>query len=151
MGVVTSHEMFMRTVLGRRGRRRASPPPESRPREAVSTGLFRVPVGVGNPITLAVYLSNFSTETQHAQVEIRGKVRGRLVPVLSESVEIPAGQARKVTRGDLAGAIVDVVVTRTSAQLLPSAAVTEFFPADAGVVVHLIRTAGDFVVVPSGS
>ena len=116
-------------------------------KEERTTGLFAVPTGVDNPITVSVFLSNPTPQPESAEVRIRRVTAGGLTTVFYRILSVPAGEVRKVDLSDLAGQTIEVSVSPISAAIVPSVSVTEYFPADGGIIVRLAKYAGEFVYV----
>lgn len=120
-----------------------------------STGIFEVPEDT--VIQLVVAISSFSAEEQTAAVRVRRMSgeeprpgvpqSGVLQPVFFRLLRIEPGGARRVTVDGLGGERIEVEVTLSSHQLVPTAAVTQFFPADAGLLVLTYKSPGDFVTL----
>lgn len=112
-----------------------------------TTGLFEAPTGVGNPITVSVFLSNPSPQSEKAEIRVRRLTNGERSTIFFRALEVPAGGVRKVDLSDLEGQTIEVSVSPAATVLLPSVSVTEYFPADGGIIVRLARYSGDFVYV----
>lgn len=116
-----------------------------RVRGARSTGLFDVPDGTVMQLVIAI--SSFSAEEQTAAVRVQRVNGAELQPVFFQVLRIaPEGVGRVVIDG-LAGERVEVEVMLSSDRLVPTAAVTQFFPADAGLLVLAYKSPGQFVSV----
>lgn len=114
-------------------------------RGARSTGVFEVPGDA--VIQLVVAISSFSEDEQSAAVRIRRVSGTELRPVFFQARRVaPWGAERMVVDG-LAGETVDVEVMLSSDRLIPTAAVTQFFPADGGILVLVYKSPDDFVAV----
>ena len=110
-----------------------------------STGIFEVPSDT--VIQLLVAISSFAEEEQSAAVRIRRIADGGLQPVFFRALRIPPGGAERILVDGLGGETVEVEVTLPSDELVPTAAVTQFFPADAGILVLVYKSPGDFIPV----
>lgn len=110
-----------------------------------STGIFEVPSDT--VIQLIVAISSFDDEEQTAAVRIRRVTDGGLQPVYYRVLRIAPGGAERIVVDGLGGETVEVEVTLPSDQLVPTAAVTQFFPADAGILVLVYKAPGDFIPV----
>lgn len=116
-----------------------------RVRGARSTGLFDVPDGTVMQLVIAI--SSFSAEEQTAAVRVQRANGAELQPVFFQVLRIaPEGVGRVMIDG-LAGERVEVEVMLSSDRLVPTAAVTQFFPADAGILVLAYKSPGQFVSV----
>jgi len=67
--------------------------------------------------------------------------------VFFRALTIPAGGAERVVVDGLAGERVEVEVTLPSDQLVPTVTVTQYFPADGGILVLVYKAPGDLVAV----
>lgn len=110
-----------------------------------STGIFEVPADT--VIQLVVAISSFASEEQTAAVRVRRVTDGGLQPVFYRLLRIGPGGAQRVVVDGLGGERIEVEVTLSSDQLVPTAAVTQFFPADAGILVLVYKSPGDFVEI----
>jgi len=122
-------------------------PAGRRLKEERTTGLFAVPVGAGNPITVSLFVSNPATQAESAELRVRMAADGELATVFFRIVTVPAGEVRKIDLGDLAGETIEVSLSPPSAVLVPSVSVWEYFPADGGIIVHAAKYPGDFVIL----
>lgn len=121
----------------------------ARIRDVRTTGLFDVPGEPGDIVRLEVAVSSFATARQEVAVQLNKAVGNELVPVFFRSFAVPEGEARRLELeiGDLIGETVEVAISSGSDDLKPSAAVTQFFPADGGILVLLYKSPADFVEV----
>jgi len=110
-----------------------------------TTGVLEVPQDT--VIRVAVAISSFA-ETEHtADVWIR-RVQGReLETVFFRSLTVPAGGAQGVTVDGLGGETIQIDVQLSSDLLVPTAAITQYFPADGAIVVLLYKSPGDFIPI----
>lgn len=125
-------------------------PPESNQfsvRGVKTTGLFEVPSDDVQTFTLVVFVSNFAETRRSAQVTVRRLVDGRLETLFSETVEVGPGEARRLDIENAQGETVEVSIETDSDYVIPSGAVTQFFPADGGILVVRHLSAADFVDV----
>lgn len=135
-----------------------TPPPGRRPpgprerdgrrqevRGVRTTGIFQVPSDT--VIQLVVAVSSFSDQEQPASVRVRKVSGNQLEPVFFRALTIPAGGAERVVVDGLAGERVEVEVTLPSDQLVPTVTVTQYFPADGGILVLVYKAPGDLVAV----
>ena len=60
---------------------------------------------------------------------------------------IPAGGAEQIVVDGLGGEMVAVEVMLPSDDLVPTTAVTQFFPVDGGILVLVYKSPGDFIPV----
>lgn len=110
-----------------------------------TTGIFQVPGDT--VIQLVVAISSFAPEEQTAAIRVRRVVDEELQPVFFRLVRIQAGGAQRVVVDGLGGEWIEVEVMLPSDQLVPTAAVTQFFPADAGILVLVYKAPSDFIEV----
>lgn len=110
-----------------------------------TTGIFDVPSDT--VIQLVVAISSFSSQAQPASVRILRVDRDELTPVFFRALTIPAGGAERIVVDGLGGERVQVDVTLPSDLLVPTVAVTQYFPADGGILVLVYKSPGDFVAV----
>jgi len=112
--------------------------------DARSTGFFAVPEGDGNIIDLHVYLSSFADVPHRVAVHVDRRVGNERESVFSRVLEIPSGEARHLEIGDLDGQSVEVRVS-APAEIVATAAVTQYFLADGGILVLIFKAPSDFV------
>jgi len=117
----------------------------TRVRGVNTTGLFTVPSDT--VIQLAIAVSSFADIDQTASVWIRRLDGRELETVFFRSLDVPAGGARRVTVEGLGGQTVQIDVDLPSGDLVPTAAVTQHFLADGGIVTLLYKSPSDFVPV----
>lgn len=110
-----------------------------------TTGIFQVPGDT--VIQLVVAIGSFAPEEQTAAIRVRRVVDEELQPVFFRLVRIQAGGAQRVVVDGLGGEWIEVEVMLPSDQLVPTAAVTQFFPADAGILVLVYKAPSDFIEV----
>jgi len=110
-----------------------------------TTGIFTVPQDT--TVQLVVAVSSFADEEQTATVWIRRVEGDELETVFFRALTVPPGGAQRVTVDGLDGQAVVVDVQLSSDLLIPTATVTQFFPADGATVVLLYKSAGDFISV----
>lgn len=110
-----------------------------------TTGLFPVPGDA--QIQLAVFISSFSDADETAAVTVRRLCNGELATVFFRSLTVPARGVQQVAVDGLAGETVAVEVALASDRQVPSAAVTQYFPADGAIVTLVYKSPGDFVPV----
>ena len=112
-----------------------------------TTGLAEVPTGVGNPITVTIFLSNPTSQPESAEVRVRRMAGTGLTTVFYRILAVPGGEARTVDLSDLEGQTIEISVSPPDTPLVASVSVTEYFPADGGIIVRLAKYPGDFVVI----
>lgn len=145
MATVASQQIVYVPRGARTGRNAAQATAHGQIKNVRTTGLFEVPAGVGNPITATVFLSNPTSMSESAEIRVRRLTNGGLTTVFFRILAVPAGEVRKVDLSDLEGQTIDVSVSPASTTLVPSVSVTEYFPADGGIIVRLAKFPGDFV------
>ena len=123
-------------------------PVRSRSREVRgvrTTGIFEVPSDT--VIQLVVAISSFSGQAHPASVRIRRLDRDELEPVFFRALTVPAGGAERIVVDGLGGQTVEVEVNLPSDLLVPTVTVTQYFPADGGILVLVYKSPGDLVPV----
>jgi len=110
-----------------------------------TTGLFTVPADT--VMQLVVAISSLSEDHHTADLWIRRVDGARRDTIFFRSLEVPAHSVQRVTVDGLSGQTVEIDVHLSSDLLVPTAAVTQFFPADGATVVALYKSAGDFILV----
>lgn len=111
-----------------------------------TTGYFPAPEDEGIPTNLTIYLSSFSDVIRQVTVQVNRLVNGRPEAIFSRTLEIPAGEGRRLEVEDVAGETLEVRV-RAADDVLPSADLAYYFVADGGIVVQEYRSPADFVRV----
>lgn len=110
-----------------------------------TTGIFDVPSDT--VIQVVVAISSFSEQAQQASVRIRRVSGDELEPVFFRALTVPAGGAERLVVDGLGGERVEVEVTLSTDLLVPTVAVTQFFPADGGVLVLVYKSPPDLVAL----
>ena len=110
-----------------------------------TTGIFTVPQDT--VLQLVVAVSSFADEEETATVSIRRVEGDELETIFFRSLTVPPGGAQRVIVDGLDGQTIAVDVQLSSDLLVPTATVTQFFPADGATVVLVYKSAGDFIPV----
>lgn len=111
-----------------------------------STGLFDVPNGEAAQIDLNIYLSSFAPASREVDVVVNQLVGTERRRIFSRSLRLPSGEARRLEVGDVAGKTLEVTVAAAD-DVVPSAAATQVFLADGGILVRVYKSPADFVRV----